>query len=139
MQYNFGTVTEHPLIPCSVHTKKTRSINFGAWISFVIFVLTLTSLVLQCVQNLCREGKNRYFLHVAGQIITWRLQLGNLLYTEHTNQAKIPSNLHYVGGVYKKVHIALVPLQQWHEKPNSWPRLWDEMKDWRLWVTEPQR
>ena len=72
---------------------------------------------------------------------TWQVrpQLGNVLYTEHTNKAKIPSNPHYVGGVHKKVHITSVPLQQWHEEPNSWLRLWDEMKDWRLWVTGPQQ
>ena len=39
-----------------------------------------------------------------------RPQLGNVLYTEHTNKAKIPSNPHYVGGVHKKVHITSVPL-----------------------------
>ena len=76
---------------------------FGSVASYFL-VLTQS---LQCVQNLCKEV---YFLGIAGQIITWRPQLGNVLYTEHTNQAKIPSNLHYVGGVHKKVHITSVPL-----------------------------
>ena len=112
------------IVTCSVHTNMQSILVLGylslsqkrSLSSFpflfrdpliLAFWLIPCTQSLQCVQNLCKEV---YFLHVAGEIITWRPQLGNVLYNEHTNQAKIPSNLHYVGGVHKKVHITSVPL-----------------------------
>ena len=119
-QCNFGTVTEHNTQQSHVvSTQTTRSIrDFDAWITFpcrkkkkifVLFsflfwaalILAFSSMATSLVLTPCSVCRTCVKWGEKVIFFTWQVrpQLGNVLYTEHTNQAKIPSNLHY-GVVY---------------------------------------